>query len=291
MYYRRKSDILNTLSFNSTLGEIIRILYFIALDYCILRSVEREQVIGISKDQLIALLERGYSDRKVDDVFILAEEKAFKPLSSEELVIELAQADVLVISEESGEVMKFVEANSNIGPEYPSWWKIPLPLAIILKKKMVINETASNLLISKSLQDIKTESLPLEQKEFFVTLKENKKSHSVLFKHLERRVYLIEDVTQDIETAGDIVWWASVGKAFALKVESEGKLLIKEGEEGSHFETYERISCDWDGKNIGKLCIGRKIEKPKAEKLKTEKPKAEKPKAEKPEISKRNRKK
>jgi len=273
MYYRRKSDILNTLCFNSTLGEIIRILYFIALDYCVLRSVDREQIIGITKDQLIALLERGYSEKKVDDVFILAEEKAFKPLNSEELAAELAQVDVLVISEESGEIMKFSEAYANIGPEYPSWWKIPLPLAIILKKKIVINDAASNLLISKSLQNIKTESLPLEQKEFFVTLKENKKSHSVLFKHLERRVYLIEDVTQDIETAGDIVWWASVGKAFATKVENEGKALAKEGEEGSNFETEERISCDWDGKNIGKLCIGRKIVKPKASKKGKEKSK------------------
>jgi len=263
MYYRRKSDILNTLSFNSTLGEIIRILYFVALDYCVLRSVDREQIIGISKDQLITLLERGYSDRKVDDVFVLAEEKAFKPLNSEELAVEFAQIDVLVISEEFGEVMKFAEANANIGPEYPSWWKIPLPLAIILKKKLVLNDTANNLLISRSLQDIKTESLPLEQKEFFTTLKENKKTHSILFKHLERRVYLIEDVTQDIETAGDMVWWASVGKAFASKVESEGKILVREGEEGNNFEIEENISCDWDGKNIGKLYIGRKIEKPK----------------------------
>ncbi|MCL2146379.1 MAG: hypothetical protein FWH52_01105, partial [Synergistaceae bacterium] len=61
----------------------------------------------------------------------------------------------------------------------------------------------------------------------------------------------------------DIVWWASVGKAFASKVESEGKVLVKEGEEGGHFEADEKITCDWDGKNIGKLCIGRRIEKPK----------------------------
>jgi hypothetical protein len=265
MYYRRKSDILNTLNFSSTLGEIIRILYFIALDYCILRSVDREKIIGISKDQLIALLERGYSEKKVDDVFALAEEKAFKPLKLEELRDELDKADVLVISEEYGEIMKFSEANVNIGPEYPSWWKIPIPLAILLKKKIVINEAANSLLISKSLLDIKTETLPLEQKEFFVTIKENEKSHSVLFKHLDKRVYLVEDVTQDVETASDILWWASVGKAFASKVESEGKIMVKEEEE-DQIEVEERITCDWDGKNIGKLCIGSRIEKPKAPK-------------------------
>jgi len=266
MYYRRKSDILNTLCFNSTLGEIIRVLYFIALDYCVLRSVDREKLIGISKDQLIALLERGYSESKVDDVFALAEEKAFKPLKLEELAIELAGVDVLVISEEYGEVMKFAEASVNIGPEYPSWWKVPLPLAILRKKKIVINETASNLPISKPLMNIKIESLPLEQNEFFVSLKENKKTHSVLFKLLDKRVYLIDDVTQDVETASDILWWASVGKAFASKVESEGQVMVKEGEEEDALEIEEKITCDWDGKNIGTLCIGRKIEKPKTSK-------------------------
>ena len=264
MYYRRKSDILNTLSFNSTLGEIIRILYFIALDYCILRSADREKIIGISKDQLIALLERGYSEKKVDDVFVLAEEKAFKPLKLEKLGAELENADVLVICEEYAEIMKFADANVNIGPEYPSWWKIPLPLAILHKKKIVINETANSLLISKSLLDIKMENLPLEQKEFFATIKENERPHSVLFKHLDKRVYLIEDVTQDVETASDILWWASVGKAFASKIESEGKIMLKEEEAGDQFVTEEKISCDWDGKNIGTLCIGRRIEKPKA---------------------------
>jgi len=266
MYYRRKSDILNTLSFNSTLGEIIRILYFIALDYCVLRSVDREKIICISKDQLIALLERGYSEKKVEEVFSLAEEKAFKSLNIEELGVELAKCEVLVISEESGEIMRFSEANVNIGPEYPSWWKIPLPLAILLKKKIVINEAANSMLISTPLLGIKLEALPLEQKEFYATIEENEKPHSVLFKHLDKRVYLIEDVTQDVETAGDIIWWASVGKAFASKMKSEGKIFAKEGEEGDFFETEEIISCDWDGKNIGKLCIGRKIEKPKVSK-------------------------
>jgi hypothetical protein len=262
MYYRRKSDILNTLSFNSTLGEIIRVLYFIALDHCILRSIDREKVIGISKDQLIALLERGYSEKKVDDVFTLVEEKALKPLNLEDLAVELAQTDVLVVSEDYGEIMRFTEASVSIGPEYPSWWKIPLPLAILRKKKIEINEIASSLSISKPLLAIKIESLPLEQDEFFVTLKENKVTHSVLFKHLDKRVYLIEDVTQDVETASDILWWASVGKAFATRIESAGKAMVKEGEEGDQFEIDEIISCDWDGKNIGKLCIGRKIEKP-----------------------------
>ena len=263
MYYRRKSDILNTLSFSSTLGEIIRILYFIALDHCVLRSIDREKVIGISKDQLIALLERGYSESKVDDVYTLAEEKAFKPLKLEELSVELAGVDVLVISEEYGEIMKFSEASVNIGPEYPSWWKIPLPLAILRKKKIVINDAANSLPISKPLLGTKIDSLPLEQNEFFVSLKENKKTHSVLFKHLDKRVYLIEDVTQDVETASDILWWASVGKAFASKIENEGRVMVKEGEEEDGFETEETLTCDWDGKNIGKLSIGYKIEKPK----------------------------
>lgn len=268
MYYRRKSDILNTLSFNSTLGEIIRVLYFIALDHCILRSFDREKIIGISKDQLIALLERGYSESKVDDVYSLAEEKAFKPLKLEDLAVELAQVDVLVISEEFGEVMKFAEANVNIGPEYPSWWKVPLPIAILRKKKIVINEAANSLSISKPLMGIKIDTLPIEQNEFFVTLKENKKTHSVLFKLLDKRVYLIDDVTQDVETASDILWWASVGKAFASKIESEGRVLLKEGEEGEEFEVEveEKITCEWDGKSIGTLCIGRKAEKPKTTK-------------------------
>ena len=265
MYYRRKSDILNTLSFNSTLGEIIRLLYFIALDYCILRSIDREKIIGISKDQLIALLERGYSEKKVDDIFVLAEEKAFKPLNLEEMATELAQIDVLVVSEEFGEVMKFTEANVNIGPEYPVWWNVPLPLAILRRKKILLNEAATCLSISKSLPAVKLESIPLEQNEFFVTLEENKKTHSVLFRLLDKRVYYIEDVTQDVETASDILWWASVGKAFSSKIENEGKVMIKEGEEEEEgqFEIEERLTCDWDGKNIGMLCIGHRIEKPK----------------------------
>jgi len=262
----KRNDVLDSLSFNSTLGEIIRILYSIALDYCVLRSVDREKIIGLSKDQLVALLERGYSENKVEDLFDLAEKKVFKPLTSEEPSGESAQLNVLAISEERGKIMKFSEANANVEPEYPSWWEVPLPLAILLKGKILINETADKLSISKSLLHINTGSLPLEQKEFFVTLKENKKSYSVLFKQLDKRVYLIEDVTQDVETAGDIVWWASVGKAFASKIESEGKIMFKEGEETDRFELDEEISCDWDGRNIGKLCIGYKAVAPKVSK-------------------------
>ena len=265
---KHKSDILDSLSFNSTLGEVIRILYSIALNYCILRSVDKEKVIMLSKDQLVALLERGYSENKVYDLFDLAENKAFKPLDSEELAVELAEENVLAVSEEYGKIMKFTEANENIEPEYPSWWEIPLPLVILLKGKIIINKTANNLSISKSLMHIKTSSLPLKQKEFFVTLKEkdNKKSHSVLFKQLGNRVYLIDDVTQDVETADDIVWWASVGKAFASKIESEGKIMIRDGEETDQFELEEEISCVWDGRNIGKLRIGYKAERPKTSK-------------------------
>ena len=269
----RKSDVLNALSFSSTLGEIIRILYSIALDYCILRSIEREKIIGLSKDQLVALLERGYSENKVDDLFDLAENKAFKPLNSEVLSVELADVEVLAISEENGKIMKFSEANANIELEYPSWWEVPLPLAILQRDKIFINMTANNLSISKPLLLIKISSLPLKQKEFFVTLKdkENKKTHSVLFKQLDKKVYLIEDVTQDVETADDIVWWASVGKAFASRIESEGKTMKRDGEGTDQFEIEEEISCDWDGKNIGKLCIGRKIETLKAPKRKRKK--------------------
>ncbi|MCL2768364.1 MAG: hypothetical protein FWE49_06545 [Synergistaceae bacterium] len=263
---RRKSDILKPLNFNSTLGEIIRILYSIALDHCILRSIDREKILGLTKDQLVALLERGYSESIVDDLFALAEKKAFKPLNSEELAIELADIDVLAISEECGKIMKSSEANAIIEPDYPSWWGAPLPLALLFKGGIIINETANNLPISKSLLHIKTASLPLKQKEFYVTLKENKKSHSVLFKQLEKRVYLIEDVTQDVETAGDIVWWASVGKAYASKIENDGKIMARDGEETEQFEIEEEIQCDWDGKNIGKLRIGRRIEQPKAPK-------------------------
>jgi len=265
---KRKHNILKALNFNSTLGEIIRILYSIALNYCILRSMDRDKIIGLSKDQLVALLERGYSENKVEDIFDLAESKAFKPLDPEELAVELAQANVLAINEECGKIMKFSEANASIEPEFPSWWEIPLPLAILLKGKITINETANDLPISKPLLRIKTASLPLNQKEFFVTLKENKKSHSVLFKRLNNRVFLIDDVTQDVETAGDIVWWASVGKAFASKIESEGKIMMRDEEEIDQFELEEEILCDWDGKNVGKLSIGRKTEPPKVSKRK-----------------------
>ncbi|MCL1940813.1 MAG: hypothetical protein FWG09_02640 [Synergistaceae bacterium] len=256
----RKSDVLNTLSFNSTLGETIRILYIVALDHCVLRSLDREKIIGLSKDQLVALLERGYSESKVEELFELAEKRAFKPLDPERSAAELAEVSVLTISEDYGEIMKFAEAVSAPEPKYPSWWEIPLPLAILLKGKIIINDAANNLSISKSLLHIKTNSLPSKQKEFFVTLKDNKKSHSVLFKQLGRRIYLIDDVTQDVETAGDIVWWASVGKAYASKIESEGKTMRRDDEDIGPFDSEEEISCEWDGKNIGKLCIGRKID-------------------------------
>lgn len=250
--------------FDLTLERAIRLLYHVALNHCVLRSLEQQKIICVSKDQLVSLLERGHSGKKLKELFSLADKKEFKP-SNMASFFDAGNDRVLAVTEDGASVISVAKAFAHIEHEFPEWWSVPLPLVFLTKDKVTLNGQAENLHISKLLQRIDRKAIPLDQDEFFVTLEEKNKSHSVMFKHLGRKIYLIEDVTRDVETAGDIVWWASVGKALTMKLECEGKFLWRDGEPDSGLAE-ESFACEWDGKNVGVLCVGKKKTKPKARK-------------------------
>lgn len=253
---RRSIDESEKLSFNLTLGETIRLLYHVALDHCVLRSLEKQKIICASKEQLVSLLERGHSERKLRDLFELAEKKDLIPSSFESFAGE-EKTNVLVITEDGGNVDTAANAFSNIEHEFPEWWSAPLPFVFLTSEKIILNEWAANTPIAKSLLKIERKSLPSDKEHFFVTLGGKGKSRTTMFRHLAQKIYLIEDVTQDMETAGDIVWWASVGKALAAKFEQDGKALWREGEKASE-PAEESLVCEWDGESVGVLCIAKK---------------------------------
>lgn len=252
---RRDDGLLEKLDFNLRLGDVIRVLYHVALDHCVLRSFELEKLVCVSKDQLVSLLERGYAEKKISELLKSPSLTALNDVEKNE---------VLVITEDGGSVMSVAMAFSHIEHQFPEWWSVPLPLAFVTKNKIMLNGAADKMSVAKQLALVDCASLPIEQTEFFVTLQEKKKSHSVMFKLLARKIYLIEDVTQDIETANDMVWCAAVGNALTLRLECDGKILWRDGddiEKGANVE--ETLVCEWDGKSVGALCIGNKKTKKK----------------------------
>lgn len=247
----QRYEALASLNFESTLGDVIRALYHVALDYCVLRS--SDEIIGVSKDCLIALHERGYSERRIKDIMsligggICKHETAESFKGNEDL-------DALIISDSGCDILTTKEAFAPDVSGCPDWWSVPLPLGYLSPDKVILNNTASAMSFASQLSRVRVDSIKKEEPEFFVSLKDRKKTYAVLFRRLADDVYLIEDVTQDVAAAGDIAWWASIGKVFAKRLEDDGKHYWRSDSE--FVQGAEMVyPCEWDGKSVGFLCI------------------------------------
>jgi hypothetical protein len=251
-------NILSTLSLASSRGDVLRALFFLSLEHCVLRSIERESMIAFSKDQLVALLDRGVTEDRIENIFDLVEKRLFRPLtfSSPE---SLGHTKFLVLTEEGSSTESADKAFAPMETNFPEWWSVPLPLAQLGKKKLVLNHFALKNPLARSILSIPAASLPNEKVEFIVNLQVKGTEHSIMFRSLGSRVYLLDDVTRDMATAGDIAWWASVGKAVSLYLAGKERQYWR-SESGDNSDlalAEESLPCMWEGKLLGYFCIGK----------------------------------
>jgi hypothetical protein len=292
-------QVLSSLSLQSTLTMLLRTLYQVAADYCVLPpSRYSRNYVVFAKEQLILLIERDSPDVPVADIPVMAQKGQFHPLAFSDAVspLDLSEPEnlpVLVIEEGSAELLPLGKALRPRVPDFPAWWEAPLPFAIHWRGQIHLNRAAESTFGSGWERRLLT--LP-DKDEFLLALEKDEegkgpgKSRSLMFRRLEGSIFALEDCTGDVEAAADITWWAAVGRAWTAEFNKKKHVWQRIGKGEMEKLTPKElkalrarnilIPCEWEGERVGYLCIE------KAEKTETNpepQPKAVKPKAAKAE--------
>ena len=270
------SQTLRSLTLQSSLVVLLRMLYRMVLDYCVLPPFgDFEDVVVFTKDQLIALIERSDADTTLAEIPQQIAQGIFKPVllfspasAPDDLLpnsgfSESEELQVLVVEEEGASIVSLKEALRPRLPDFPEWWEAPIPFAMYANGKLYINQTAT-LMFGSDLKRLPVRELP-ERDEFLVRLEGRQTPCSLTFRRLEDSIFVLEDCTSDIELAADIAWWAAVGKAWTavLDREKRGYRRCAEGEDLKDWEAENRVfPCEWEGELLGYFCV----EKTEAEK-------------------------
>ena len=267
---------LKSLTPRSSLVMLMRTLYRMGLNYCVLPpSGEYAYVIVFTKEQLVSLIERSSSD---SDPFIAeiprrVAQGLFKPVaifksdsSSSDFVSSVGFAEperlqVLVIEEDGAKVSSLKEALAPRVPDLPEWWEAPVPFAMCGYGKLHVNHTAM-LMFGSDLKRIPIGDIP-DKNEFLVTLEGGESRCSVTFRRLEGDIFVLEDSTSDITAAEEVAWWAAVGKAWASTLDQEKLSYRRCGEEEAERLRSEKtlvFPCEWGGELLGYFCVTDKPE-------------------------------
>jgi hypothetical protein len=244
---------LQSLTSQSSLLVLLRTLYGMVLDYCVLKSLgDSEKVIVFTKDQLISLIERSSPDTSVGDLPKLAARGLFRSV----IPPESDNTRVLVVEEEGASVSSIREALAS-GPVFPEWWGAPVALAVRSAKKLYFNPTAVQT-FGPELKRLASCSLP-DRDEFLVELEGSRTACLLTFRRLEQNVFILEDSTGDAALAEDIAWWASIGKAWVATLDGEKRSwrrcaeseidVLREGEKNMV------LPCEWEGRLLGYFCV------------------------------------
>jgi hypothetical protein len=277
-----QNQALKTLTTRSSLTVLLRTLYRMGLDYCVLPPGEDfRDIIVFTKDQLVSLIERGSSEASLSDISTIANisniakrvaQGLFKPMAifkSDASSSDLAstgglgdpeQLQVLVIDDKGAAVSSLKEALTPKGPNLPEWWEAPIPFVLCGDGVFHINRTAM-LMFGPDLKRLASGGLP-DKNEFLVTLEGGSNPCTVTFRRLEEDIFMLDDCTGDVAAAADIAWWAAVGKAWAAALdrekiayrrcaEEEAEVLRAENEHTVH-------PCEWEGELLGYLCVEKK---------------------------------
>ena len=246
-----KSDMLSLLS---TVGEILRALYFYGADY--LMSVCDKSERLLHKDQLVALMEQGRERVTLDDLSTLI---LTEPMSARMKIEDIPpEQPMLLFRDEVLSLTTFEDYRasklSDARVVLPEWWVVPLPLIHIRDGRVQLNESA-NALIPGGASSF-AGKIGRMTSERVVTVRWKKQESTFALAPLTAETYLLEDVSGDFEMAEDLLWWAAVGRAFVRRMEENGlavKRLLPNEEipQGSA----EVIPCSWDGELIGKLAL------------------------------------
>ncbi|MDR1379165.1 MAG: hypothetical protein LBJ36_08985 [Synergistaceae bacterium] len=264
---------LKTLTIRSSLTVLLRTLFCMKLDYCVLLPWEDfRNIIVFSKDQLVSLIERGSSEASISDILKRVAQGLFKPVaifksdsSSSDFVSQKGfgdpeQLQVLLIDKEGATVSSLKEALTPKGPNLPEWWEAPIPFVMCGGGALHINRTAM-LMFGSDLKRLATSDLP-DKNEFLVTLEGKASPCSVMFRRLEGDIFMLDDCTGDVAAAVDITWWAAVGKAWIATLD-RAKLVYRRCTETEveNLQTEKEntvLPCEWEGELLGYLCIEKK---------------------------------
>jgi hypothetical protein len=232
------------------------------LDYCVLRGPgESDKALIFTKDQLISLIERSSPDTSIEDLPGLAARGLFKPVTPPE-----PENTRVLLVEEGGSSVSSIREALLMGPSFPEWWGIPIPLAMFFSKKLYFNPTA-NALFGPNLKRMATCTLP-NKDEFLVELEGANFPCLLTFRRLDAHTFMLEDSTGDAALAEDIAWWASIGKAWTATLDekrisyrrcTESEAAALQGEDDTI------LPCEWEGRLLGYFCV----ENPKTKKNKT----------------------
>lgn len=237
----------------STFSALLRNLYLYSVEYCLFFSPGEGHPV-FSKDQIVSILERGYGERKISELaelfpsFATLDELVKKKMleaSTEILVVRDDEPQVLPVSRISGILLE--EASEGL----PLWWNVPVPLFSCAGGKIAVNGCAQKL-----FGDISPVQIPhMEGPEFVFEVSPG--GGCFLFKEIHPSVFLVEDVSEDMRSAEEMAWWASIGKAFVSKIKGKGKNVrrIEVADSAAMENAGDCLACIWDGKILGYLRV------------------------------------
>ena len=246
-----KSDMLTLLS---TVGEILRALYFYGADYLMFVHEKNERLMH--KEQLVALLEQGREKATLEDLSSIT---LTEPLSARMKIEDISpELPMLLFKDDALSLTLFSDYREgklrDSMAELPDWWSVPLPLIHIKDNRISLNDRG-RALIPGGVASL-TGKIERIRGERILTVRWKKQEKTFALESLSEDIYLLEDISGDFEMAEDLIWWAAVGRAFVRRMEENG-LSVKRllPDETAPSGSAEVIPCSWDGELVGKLAF------------------------------------
>ena len=252
-----KKDMLTS---DSNVQAVLRALYFYGLDYIMTKIGQSEQLIH--KEQLVSLLELGREMATIEDIMSVV---LNKPMSAKTQIEDILPDTPLLMFVRKGEGPEGDLSRTTFG-EYreqkireaeiplPDWWNVPLPLLYIDGTRLSMNGSAAGTIPCDA------ETLARQMKSMLadktIAVKEKKRERTFSLLPLCENIFMAEDISGDFEMAEELVWWASVGRAFFTRLEENGALIRRFSPLQEPPETVaEVIPCFWEGELIGRLAV------------------------------------
>jgi hypothetical protein len=252
-----KKDMLTS---GSNVQAVLRALYFYGVDYIMTKIGQSEQLIH--KEQLVSLLELGREMATIEDIVSVV---LNKPMSARTQIEDIPPDTPLLMFVRKGEGPEGDLSRTTFG-EYreqklreaeiplPDWWNAPLPLLYIDGTRLLMNARATETIPCDA------ETLARQIKSMLadktITVKEKKREKTFSLLPLCENIFMAEDISGDFEMAEELVWWASVGRAFFNRLEENGALIRRFSPLQEPPETAaEVIPCFWEGELIGRLAV------------------------------------
>ncbi|MDR1137401.1 MAG: hypothetical protein LBK91_03675 [Synergistaceae bacterium] len=239
---------------------VLRALYFYGADYIMTKIGQNEQLVH--KEQLVSLLELGREMATIEDITSLV---LNKPMASKMQIEDIPPDTPLLMFVQKGEGPEGDLSRTTFG-EYrerkikeaeislPDWWDAPLPLLYIDGTQVRMNGRAAQIIPCDAESLVRRIKSMMEDKTVTITEKKRKRTFSLL--PVCENIFMAEDISGDFEMAEDLVWWASVGKAFFNRLEENGAVIRRFSPLQETPETAaEVIPCLWEGELIGRLAV------------------------------------